>query len=469
MQIKYVCLSDMHLGQDNSVLSLLNIDSGAGDFNLDVSKLDPIICELGNNLNKLVAANNPTGDKPSLILVGDTLELALCNMHNATRIFKDFIESIKNTFAEIIYIPGNHDHHIWEMARENEYIKQLKNQKNNTGRMNITSLFDTVKTIANTDDSVKTIECELLNFFTNGIKIKVAYPDFALLNDAKDHCVIFNHGHYGQDLYKLISYVMDPLNPMATRLGYQNIKDLEQQNSFWLDFLWSTTGSCGKVGIDAERLYENPADVERAVGALIAQLTGIPKIISGTAVKFSKPLVDIIMSFTKLFNEEKPEDINHDEKLREYISTFFFNRLKDYFSNTNCPKNFTFVFGHTHQPYNETYRNIRELFHDFQVNNLIFHNTGGWVIEKSVAKKIINHDLESVSRYGASIILFNENLESAAIDLFKADKTGVNISYQGNNFRPIFNSSNWTTFNNLIKNRIDNRVKLHSTSSLKAV
>jgi len=64
--------------------------------------------------------------KPTLILNGDIFELALCATNDAAMAFERFIELVLKKGRElfdnrIIFVPGNHDHHLWETAREVQY------------------------------------------------------------------------------------------------------------------------------------------------------------------------------------------------------------------------------------------------------------------------------------------------------------------------------------------------------------
>ena len=54
------------------------------------------------------------------------MELALANDNVAAMVFWRFLdfamEAGYELFGNIIYIPGNHDHHLWESARETQYV-----------------------------------------------------------------------------------------------------------------------------------------------------------------------------------------------------------------------------------------------------------------------------------------------------------------------------------------------------------
>ncbi|HEU5237150.1 MAG TPA: metallophosphoesterase, partial [Pyrinomonadaceae bacterium] len=120
-RIKYVCLSDMHLGAENSLLTKLTPDCA----DTEPTKPSPVLVQLVECLKSLIAHNE--GEKPTLILNGDILELALTTDNLAAMAFERFIEQIfpangDRLFKDVFYIPGNHDHHLWETARETQYV-----------------------------------------------------------------------------------------------------------------------------------------------------------------------------------------------------------------------------------------------------------------------------------------------------------------------------------------------------------
>jgi len=112
--IRYVCMSDMHLGAQNSLLTNLT----PNNLSNDTSVSSPVLTSLVECLRTLIGQNEGK-EKPSLILAGDVLELALTTENIAAMAFERFIELIfpkdgEPLFKEIFYLPGNHDHHLWE-------------------------------------------------------------------------------------------------------------------------------------------------------------------------------------------------------------------------------------------------------------------------------------------------------------------------------------------------------------------
>lgn len=118
--IRYVALSDLHLGQAESLLT--HVEAGTGKVIPHVPS--PCLRALATCLRELVEQQTEAV-RPTLILNGDILELALCEADQAIKGFAQFIALLTrdndSVFDEIVYVPGNHDHHLWEMARETQY------------------------------------------------------------------------------------------------------------------------------------------------------------------------------------------------------------------------------------------------------------------------------------------------------------------------------------------------------------
>ena len=120
--IRYVCLSDMHLGEEDSLLTEANGN------NVDPLKASSVMIHLAECLRELISKNEGP-EKPTLILNGDILELALSEYNTSAMIFERFMELVmvkgRELFDRIFYIPGNHDHHLWELARETQYVEYI--------------------------------------------------------------------------------------------------------------------------------------------------------------------------------------------------------------------------------------------------------------------------------------------------------------------------------------------------------
>lgn len=258
--IRYVCLSDMHLGEEDSLLT--NLKSASSD--IDPFSPSPVLSKLVECLKELIKSND-TDKKPILILNGDILELALAEMHEAAMVFERFIELImppgNELFEQIIYVPGNHDHHLWETARETQYADYISRKINITGS-SLPPPWHTTEMFV--EDVNNPVPCNFLNSLIRrypnlvDFNIQIAYPNFGLISGDKNKCVIFHHGHFIESIYFLMSTITGIVFPdkkMPVDIDY-----VEAENFAWIDFFWSTMGREGAAGQDVEKIYEKIED-----------------------------------------------------------------------------------------------------------------------------------------------------------------------------------------------------------------
>jgi hypothetical protein len=417
MTIHYVCISDMHLGQDNSLLTNL----ATADAALDHSDASPVLKALCTGLRELIGLANAGADvKPALILNGDILELALANVNDAAMVFRRFLGCLmpkgEEIFSDLLYVPGNHDHHLWEMARETQYVEYLKD-----------SFPDPLPAPWHTTSLVMA-DNPLSSYFLNGVirhydpasplSVKIAYPNLAIRDRDRQRYAIFSHGHYIESIYLLMTEAISLLFP--DRKKPVTIWDFEEENFAWIDFFWSVMGRSGAAGSKVEAIYE-ALPVEKARNRLIANLC------ASLAQKYDLPgwgdwieeklLEKILIAVADHFanNERRQTEgvLSDDARkgLWRYMEGPLYRQLLDFLKKDQSqsdekkvvfPRAVTFVFGHTHKPYQE-----EEDFGGYPVWVDVY-NTGGWVVE-SVAREPIK---------GASVVLFDEDLHSTALRLY---------------------------------------------------
>src|SRR5689334_17015538 len=96
--IRYVCLSDVHLAADNSVLTPIK----PGSIDIDASQPSPVLSHFVACLRELIARNERP-EKPILILNGDILEMALADTNEAAMVFERFVELIFPPDGEALF------------------------------------------------------------------------------------------------------------------------------------------------------------------------------------------------------------------------------------------------------------------------------------------------------------------------------------------------------------------------------
>jgi UDP-2,3-diacylglucosamine pyrophosphatase LpxH len=408
--IRYVCLSDTHFGEEDSLLTNLKTAS----TEIDYAKPSPVLEQLVACLRKLIEQNEKPR-KPALVLNGDILELALSTTSEAAMVFERFMELVmppgKELFQRIIYIPGNHDHHLWETARETQYVDYMSGIKPRDlleKPWHTTNLF-----VDLTERSVPSFFLTRLVRRYAHLKdftIETIYPNLGLVDEAKRKCVIFHHGHFIEPLYTLMTFlrtlIFEDSKPPET------IWDLEAENFAWIDFFWSTMGRSGEAGRSIELIYEKLHDKDQLKKLLhnlagnLAQRYDLPGWGDWMETKILKWAFDLIID--KFFGLERaytnrPLSPETEKGLWKYMNLYVYNQVQSELAAAGFDKmETTFVFGHTHKPFAEDMN-----FQNYSgwVN---VYNTGGWVVETVTPQPL----------HGGSVVLVDENLDAVALRMY---------------------------------------------------
>ena len=96
--VRYVVLSDMHLGAENSILTELK----NGSVDTDTLHESPVMIRMVDCLREVIAGNRGT-EKPRLVLNGDLIELALTTTNKAAMAFQRFIELVMPDKGERLF------------------------------------------------------------------------------------------------------------------------------------------------------------------------------------------------------------------------------------------------------------------------------------------------------------------------------------------------------------------------------
>jgi hypothetical protein len=436
-KIRYVCLSDLHLGEEDSVLSNMNEDGSEDDY----SKAGPVLEQLSICIKDLM--NKFCDEKPVLILNGDALELALSPINQASMAFQCFINLFRDRndflFENIIFVPGNHDHHLWVMTREDQYLDYLERHKQGPEVVvELPPQWHSTKLFSGPNDTpvISHYLTDLIQRPPVGLdmKVQVAYPNFAII-DKKDlapdevpgKCVVFHHGQFTEWIYSAMSQVNDwifrPENPS------RHVWGLEKENFAWIDFAWSALGQSWDSGQGLETVYEKALD-DQAFREILANFSaGLAKeILTRTfdvaeGAIFDKVLSLIYHHFAGTEKGQTDTELSKSgtRELYRYVEGPLHAQIgyeilawqqrkdeldervhtPDYFKKMDAPQT-TFIFGHTHKPFAR-----HEGFQGYP-SGVEVYNSGGWVVET----------LEPSKRHGGSIVLVDDQLNVAAIRMY---------------------------------------------------
>jgi hypothetical protein len=414
--IKYVCLSDLHLGEEDSLLT--HLEQNNDSFKVNHLKPSPVLEALAECLQELFK-DYPEDKKPTLILAGDVLELALCGMHEAAMGFERFIEATmvnRQLFGEIIFLPGNHDHHLWELARETQYVRYLQRRHPNPGDLlpkpwHITDLF-----LENQTTPVESF------FLTNLIRrfetlkktnIRVFYPNLAVRSPDRRRCTVFTHGHYTEPLY----YLMSTLNELLFHKKPRelSIEEIEEENFAWIDFFWSAMGRSGKAGKNVERIYEmlqTEKGRKKLAKTLAENLAARYDLPGWGDWMEAKGLEWALNKIARKAAGTERGDARHvlgpdaEKELEKFVEGPLLRQIKAE-NNKAVPKEVTLIYGHTHKPFQD------DKIFDGYTGWVNIYNTGGWVVET----------VEPEPRHGGSIVVVDEELNAASVRMYTEKQT----------------------------------------------
>ncbi len=418
--VRYVCMSDLHFGAQNSLLTSVSGDAATADPASPSECLTAFV----DCLAELVATNDDQGVKPVLILNGDILELALATEDVAIRAFEHFVRLAleeRDLFDHTIhYVPGNHDHHTWETTRERQYAAYIARNAPGTELRppwHSTTMFDETAVRLGTGGVA---ECELLNAVIRrfdrlrDVRVELHYPNFGL-RSGTGGVVLFHHGHFVESIYRLMSQLKIDLFPASVTGPYP--WDWEAENFAWIDFLWSTLGRSGQWGTDVGLLYDMLQD-ERAVQAITRNLadvivaTGKPRFVPRPLRRLAvRKGMDLVAGRVANLERTAPTAGPLTEAgiagLRRYVEgplalQLAREALPDPKASPDPSNGTAFVFGHTHKPFQSL-----ESYAGFTAPVQVY-NTGGWVVDT----------LEPDTRAGAAAVLIDEDLHTAFLRLY---------------------------------------------------
>lgn len=413
---RYLCISDLHLGAAYSTLD-------CGD---DPDRCSATLTTFGQALRQLLSALAPA-ERPTLILLGDVLDMGLSPMGSVARAFQSFARAAlldadgQPLFApRVLCVPGNHDHHLWRAAQDLAFQDALDQGERMADLPQHTALRDT----AGTPLPASPLLTRLLRSVPGleAAHCAIAYPNLALSDRGGQRCVVLHHGHYVDPLYRLVSTLNAQVPGAGRHAAGLTVAELEAQNGAWVDFLWSDLGSAGDTGRTATRLYETMRDggasqafAQRLARKLVGWIgstmgtSGRAPMVQGiTLDQLVLGAVDATLgqvaesqraSYAQVMAAADVAD------LRWYLAGPLRRQLRH---EGLAPAELAFVFGHTHKPFED------QLLVPGQAQPVSVFNTGGWVMDQPTM----------APAQGASLVLLDDDLHMAALRLFNDPLNG---------------------------------------------
>lgn len=454
MSIRHIVLSDLHLGARDSLLTHVH---GTGEIAEGPSE---VMAAFANGLRATLADQ----EKPQLVLLGDALDLGLSPFGDVSKSFLQLLDAFfpaggPDLFdREIIYVAGNHDHHLWRMAQDHGFISALESGA-------IPGDLDAVTTIFGTPSH----RCRLMESLIahrphlQGATVRIAYPNWGISDADTGRAVVMHHGHYLDGMYRALSNLRGFLggdNPLPATM-----RQLEQENGPWIDFLWSDLGSAGDIGNEAGSLYATMLSAgashdfaesiaRRVTGGLHAKLGINPKM----ELKYGVTLDNLIRAGVDLTAGRAAERQRYGyshvlgeaevDDLGWYLGTPLVNEMQR--ELPDMPRELSFIFGHTHKPFQDELQ-----VQGFDLPVGVF-NTGGWVLDEPTLMPV----------QGCAAMLVSDELEVASLRLFNDPTDGtmapVHVEGSGRQNRLVDEASeavkrasgDWADFSGVVHTRI---------------
>jgi hypothetical protein len=427
--IRYVVLSDLHFGAENSLMTSVvehppgspspaaRGAAGPEPYEPAPRTPSPVLVAVTDALRTLVEGQE---GPPTLILAGDVLDLALSSDAVAATAFEGFVDAAFGQtpplFANTVYyLPGNHDHHLWESAREAQYVSYLEDLSPGTPieePWHVTGLLPS---------NLRPTHGGLLQTLirrrpgAQDVTVLVAYPNLALVTPDGRRCRVVSHGHFSEPIYTLMSQLRDLLFPEQRDPEGVSIAGVEAENFAWIDFFWSTLGRSGEVGSDVGLVYadlSSAADLDdlsaNLVHSVIARNHGphwLRPVESAILTAITRREVNHLAR-SERGNPNQTLSAKSESGLRLYLEGPVRRQMAADLGGVG--DDVGFIFGHTHKPF------VFERQLAGYPSPVRISNTGGWVVDTSTP----------APTQGGVAILLDDELNTASLQFYRQDSGG---------------------------------------------
>ncbi len=428
--VRYVVLSDLHLGVSYSLLTDLDQEG-----RVDPLQASATLRGLADGLRTLlleVGGEEP----PTLVLLGDIFDLSFAPARTAMMVFQRLIDEFFRPGQElfgptILYVPGNHDHREWRVMRDAMFLDEVRGRHETSDGAKVPSPLPEQPAV--TELFGARVDCQLATALmqnTTGstdYSVEAAYPNFAYASG--DRCVVFHHGHFVEPMYRAMSTVLEAVTG-GTEIT--DVGELERINGPWIDFFWSSFGDQGDVvAEEAFSLYEAMLDagathdlVKKTAALMLDRFGGAMHVSAestigthGVSLKLGS-VVEALLDLT-FGRAAQSERMNHGHVLSpgmvDGLGWYMAGPVTEQLDNVDwaeecgeVPSRFSFIFGHTHKPFQD-----QLLIPGFE-HAVELWNTGGWVVDHPTMSPV----------QGGSVVLVDDDAHVAALRLYNDPLNG---------------------------------------------
>jgi UDP-2,3-diacylglucosamine pyrophosphatase LpxH len=373
-----VAISDVHIGERYGGITGNPADPDSYCQLGDPREEGPSVrCEFISFLEYCRDLKQKHGKIEYLIIMGDMWDLAMNNQEDSfaqsVTFFQQLNEQDTNIglgalFENIIYIPGNHDHHFWEMLQEKYWVTERIEQglppltMPRTVSLTVDIASGDILHNDNTREDggipAHNIVSSLLGLDTD-TPVHVAYPHAFLQGSNGEH-ILVTHGHLLEPNWNMVTIMFgDLMQKQGIPLTIRNIEMFNAITTDWHSYSFGQTPPYEFW----EEIYDHHFD-------------------SQPPTQWERTFFDILKAHVKA-NDVRGDPTTPSIKyhsiealemerglLEHYLAQTKADFLKDGDEIT------ALVYGHTHIP---AFKDIFVRHHGDKKSPLWVHNTGGWV------------------------------------------------------------------------------------------
>jgi hypothetical protein len=418
-EIRWLCLSDLHLGGRTSLLTDVDDNGEQRAYR----SAGPVAEALALCLRELLRDQSRP---PRLVLLGDALELALEKPATTVMALERFLELLvcdePVIDQDVWYVPGNHDHHVWEVAREEMYAADVAERPAgeplpDAWHVSFMTVTGSCEALPRRGRPATPSLLRAVGKRAGDLDVHVVYPNLSVRGPG-GRLVVFHHGHFTEPIYTAMTALREVVfPPTSAELREQRSQYwlLEEDNYAWIEFLWSGLGRSGAVGGAVGSSFEMLGD-DLAAMELADRLAEVAagELAGRHPAAWVRALVTAGSPVLRVLGRQVVEHLRDRERLRiggplsdrvragldRYVGQAVRAQHLDECARLgqDPARELTFVFGHTHKPFAVTEpvrgwtRPVRLL------------NTGGWVV-----------DGDPRPLTGAAVVALDERLDAVAI------------------------------------------------------
>ena len=389
--MKIAIISDVHLGDPKCKL----IEGGA---------LTQTYTAMREAMTKF------TGGPPLdyFILNGDTLDFSINRFEDSCKIARPFFIAIKNDnlAKEIIFIPGNHDKHVWDAVEwETNIIRTMKDHKDPRKFRRVQEgLLDYDKgylelpgvTTVGGPGRYGTLFLEGLFEEDRVLPISIVYPN--LFIKAPGDTYLVTHGHMLEFAWVLLSeFLADVVSRKKV-----TIKELEEFNIPLTSMVCTGVGQAGDV---SKLFYKIQQEAKKGRSGTLGRVMDhvIPKVDKmidlGIWDFLDTAVLKVMKKWALKVAEKGVSDTRYDkhffekESVRMRFLTFYeASCVQAKGLGLNPP--WKILFGHTHDPMppDNPMEITKKELPQLKGEKVWLYNTGGWLKEKGKSAEVFYLD-----------------------------------------------------------------------------